>query len=271
MNEEKQKMLEKMFKQEKMASISQLVASVAHEMNNPAHSIISNGVFLEKYVKDIVTVYKAYSKLELPADHAIYDLRRKFDIDFKMQELVKLVEFVKEGAQRIAKNVKLLKSYAPTKSDEMHPTDIHTDIDKTITLLNYRMKDKKIEIVKEYSKIPPVECNSNELNQVFMNLLANGIDAISNKGRITIETGLEDKNNVFIKISDTGEGIDETTRKIIYKPFMTTKSQGMGIGLSIVKKIIEEHRGSLHLDSEVGKGTVFKVTLPLECKLNRGK
>lgn len=256
-----------LIQQGKMASLGEMAAGLAHEMNNPANYIYGNIDFLQKFINEIKTVLTEYMKIELPADHKVNMMRKDLAIDNKLRELEGLIKYVKEGAVRIAEIVMNLRYFVGKGKDESapEPTNIHKNIETTLNLLHNKTKEK-IEIKIKFGKIPSIECYPSQLNQVFMNILSNAADSIKDKGNITIETMNEEDRNVIIKISDTGEGIAPGNLSRIYEPFFTTKDRekGMGLGLTITRKIIERHRGTINVKSEKGKGTTFTITLPIK-------
>ncbi len=261
-----------LIQQGKMASLGEMAAGLAHEMNNPANYIYGNIDFLQKFIKDIESVLAEYMKLDLPEDHKIKKIREELDIDKKLEELGGLVKYVKEGATRISDIVRDLRFFVGKDEPELQKIDIHKNIETTLNLLHNKTKDR-IKIRKEFGNIPEIKGSSSQLNQVFMNILSNAADAIPEEGIITIETKMKDNNNLIIKISDTGEGISLENQTRIFDPFFTTrtKEQGMGLGLSISKKVIEKHNGTIEVDSHVGEGTTFTVTLPIKSKRPRKK
>lgn len=254
-----------LIQQGKMASLGEMAAGLAHEMNNPANYIYGNADYLQRYIEDVRSVLIAYMKLDLPEEHKIQKIREELDIDKKLEELGGLVKYVKEGATRISDIVSDLRFFVGKDEPELQKIDIHKNIETTLNLLHNKTKDR-IEVKKEFGKIPEIEGSSSQLNQVFMNILSNAADAIPEKGMITIETGMKDSNNLIVKISDTGEGISPENLPRIFDPFFTTrtKEQGMGLGLSITHRIIERHKGMIVVASQVGEGTTFELTIPIK-------
>lgn len=257
----------KLIQQGKMATLGEMAAGLAHEMNNPANYIYGNIDLLQNFINDIKSILTEYMKVTLPKNHKATVLKTKLNIDNKMKELDGMIGYVKEGAVRIADIVMDLGYFVGKGKNESkpEPTDIHKSIETTLNLLHNKTKDL-VEIKKKFGKIPVIESYTSQLNQVFMNLLLNAADAIKEKGTITIETLTEDEKNIAIKISDTGEGITPENLPQIYEPFFSTKNsdEGMGLGLTISKKIIERHRGTIEVESELGKSTTFIITLPIK-------
>ncbi len=237
--------------QEKMASLGMLVAGVAHEINNPLGAINCN-----------VDLYKIMiSKLKIsPALREDPSVLRLIE-DLENTNTANII-----ACKRILEIVKSLRNFARIDESEFKEADIHAGIDSTLILLGSRTKNK-IDIVKDYGTIPQISCYPNQLNQVFMNLLVNAIDAIPGEGTIWISTYL-DEDYVNISIRDSGKGIPEDVKKKIFDPGYTTKGAGVGtgLGLSIVYKIIEKHKGKITVNSEVGKGTKLIVHIPRNLK-----
>ncbi len=254
---------------EKMASIGQLAAGVAHEINNPIGYVYSNLGTLEKYVQDTFSMLELYEQAEGeigdPAVRArIQAARDRLDIVFLKEDLRALMSESKDGITRVKTIVQNLKDFSHVDiSDEWHLANLHQGLDSTLNIVNNEIK-YKAEVVKEYGDLPEVACLSSQLNQVFMNLLVNAAHAIEARGTITIRTGRV-ADEVWVEICDTGKGIDQENLKKIFDPFFTTKpiGQGTGLGLSLSYGIIKKHHGRIEVSSIVGKGTVFRVWLPV--------
>ena len=253
---------------EKMASLGQLVAGIAHEINNPV-TFISAGVdSLGANLEEVRQVLDIYHRVT--PDNTKEKLREieelKEEIDYKqaIREINKLIDSIKNGTERTTQIVNGLRTFSRLDEDVLKVTDIHEGLDSTLILLRNKYKNR-IEIVKDYGDIPQIECFPGQLNQVFMNILSNAIDAIGEKGTISISTS---KSNGFIQImiKDSGCGIPEHIRAKIFDPFYTTKEvgEGTGLGLSISHGIIEKHKGSLKVSSEPDKGSEFTILLPLK-------
>ena len=260
---------------EKLASIGQLAAGVAHEINNPIGFISSNLNTLEKYIEDIKSLMEQYQDLHSRNNverHLLLErielLKEEMDFEFISDDLLKLVEETKDGADRIKKIVADLKDFSRVDHGERGFFDINQGMESTLNIVSNELK-YKAEISKEYNEIPEIKCYSQELNQVFMNLLINAAQSIEKRGKIGIKTGLVHDNDhefIEIRISDTGCGIAEDNLRKIFDPFFTTKDigKGTGLGLNISYKVIEKHKGEIKVESEVGKGTTFIVRLPTE-------
>jgi two-component system NtrC family sensor kinase len=256
---------------EKMASIGQLAAGVAHEINNPIGYVYSNLGSLQKYLDDVFTVLDAYAHLEpllashIEAMNTISAVKQKADLDFLREDVTALMRESREGITRVKKIVQDLKDFSHVGSEEeWQMANLHHGIDSTLNIVNNELK-YKAEVMKEYGDIPEIECLPPQLNQVFMNLFVNAAHAIEERGSITVRTG-HDQDSVWAEVSDTGKGIAPENLKRIFDPFFTTKpvGTGTGLGLSVSYSIIQKHNGSINVASEVGKGTTFRVTLPIK-------
>ena len=260
---------------EKLASIGQLAAGVAHEINNPIGFISSNLNTLEQYIEDIKSLMEQYKDFHSTNNgerqmllDRIESLKEEMDFEFILDDLFKLVEETKEGADRVKKIVADLKDFSRVDHGEKNFFNINQGLESTLNIVRNELK-YKAKISKEYNEIPEIECYSQELNQVFMNLLTNAAQSIENQGEIGIKTGLVHDNGhdfIEVRISDTGCGIAEENLNKIFDPFFTTKEvgKGTGLGLNISYKVIEKHKGKITVESEVGKGTTFIVSLPVE-------
>jgi len=255
---------------EKLASIGQLAAGVAHEINNPIGYVFSNIGSLETYIGNLLEILNMYEASEsaITDPTRIADLRtlrEKLDIDFLREDIPMLMNESKEGITRVRKIVQSLKEFSHVDSDqEWQWSNLHEGIDATLNIVNSEIKFKA-DVIKEYGELPDVECLPSQLNQVFMNLLVNASQAIGDeRGKIVIRTGVTG-NQVWLEFSDTGSGIPEDVRNRIFEPFFTTKAvgTGTGLGLSLSYGIIQKHSGSMVVDSEVGRGSSFRITLPI--------
>jgi two-component system NtrC family sensor kinase len=250
-----------------MASIGQLAAGVAHEINNPMGFISSNLGTLGKYVERLQTFMEsqgaALSSLSTETADRLAIERKKLKIDYLLDDIPKLLAESADGAGRVRTIVQNLKSFSRVDEAELKESDLNDCLDSTITIAWNELK-YKCTVVKEFGEIPPVKCYPQQLNQVFLNLLVNGAHAIEKQGTITVRTWHEGEE-VCIAVSDTGCGIPEEVRNRIFEPFFTTKEvgKGTGLGLSISYDIVKKHGGSIELQSVVGEGTTFTVHLPL--------
>ncbi|MBD2605291.1 hybrid sensor histidine kinase/response regulator [Scytonema hofmannii FACHB-248] len=266
----------KLIQQEKMSSLGQLVAGVAHEINNPVNFIEGNLHFAAKYIEQLLKMlhlYEIYTSNYIPE---IQDYSRKIELAFIKKDLSKLLTSMRVGTQRIQEIVRSLRIFSHLDEAEPKAVNLHDGIDSTLMILGIRLKQaqnySEIEVVKEYGNLPSVECCAGQINQVFMNILANAIDAIQEsfvqkKGQIRITTEVTpDEKSVLIRIADNGVGISGDVIQKIFDQFFTTKSvgNGTGLGLAIAYSIVvEKHGGNLTCHSKLGEGTEFIITLPL--------
>ncbi len=260
---------EQLLQSEKLASIGQLAAGVAHEINNPVGYVYSNLGTLQKYIDNLFQMLEGYEQLEVlvsdqDALQAMQKLKKELDLDYLKQDVRDLVSESCEGIARVKGIVQDLKDFSHVDEAEWQWADLHRGLDSTLNIVNNEIK-YKAEVVKEYGELPEVECLASQLNQVFMNLLVNAAHAIEERGEITICTGY-DNDQVWVTISDTGSGITAENLKNIFDPFFTTKDvgTGTGLGLSLSYGIIKKHGGHIEVDSEVGKGSTFTVHLPVK-------
>lgn len=254
---------------EKLASIGQLAAGVAHEINNPVGYISSNIGSLKHSLDDLLRLIDCYEGAEDKLDDAqalaaVRALKQEIDLDFLKEDLHSLLSESEEGVSRVRQIVQDLKDFSHMDEVEWQWADLHKGLNSTLNIVNNELK-YKAEVVKEYGDLPQVECIISQLNQVFMNLLVNAAHAIEERGLITVRTGTEGKN-AWVEIEDTGKGMDAETQKRIFDPFFTTKGvgEGTGLGLSLSYGIIQKHGGSISVESEPGRGTIFRVCIPIE-------
>jgi PAS domain S-box-containing protein len=257
---------------EKMASLGQLSAGVAHELNNPISFVHSNLGTLGEYVGDIRRLLEQYLALEGVVGtekpcaefvRKIEELKKQMDLGFILEDFDKIISESKEGTQRVKNIVQNLKDFSHVDKGELELADINKGIESTLNIVWNELKYKGT-VVKKYGLIPEIKCYPQQLNQVFMNLLVNAAQAIETKGEIRIRTYRQGEN-VVVEISDSGGGIPEENLKHIFEPFFTTKKvgKGTGLGLSVVYGIIQKHRGEIEAESVVGKGSTFRVILPI--------
>jgi len=254
---------------EKMASIGQLAAGVAHEINNPVGYVTSNIGSLRNYLNDLFRLLHSYEQGESKitdqaALEAIQTIKQEVEIDYLKQDLNDLMDESEEGVSRVKKIVQDLKDFSHVDEEEWQWADLHRGIDSTLNIVHNELK-YKAEVVKEYGELPQVECIIAQLNQVFMNMLVNAAHAIEERGTITVRTGTEG-DGVWVEIEDDGKGMDAETQKRIFDPFYTTKpvGQGTGLGMSLSYTIIQKHSGVITVDSEPGRGTRFHIWLPIK-------
>ena len=262
---------------EKMASIGQLAAGVAHEINNPIGFIGSNLDALKDYMEDVDTLLSHYQNLHKSLTgaaekslteeikhqvKAVRQFEEQIEIEYLKKDIPELLHDCKEGTRRVGKIVADLKNFAHPGNDRKMLVDINKGLESTLNVVYNELK-YKASIIREFGDIPMVEGFPQKLNQVFMNILVNAAQAITEKGEIRIETKKEG-NNVLVSISDTGCGIREEHLSKIFDPFFTTKEigKGTGLGMNIAYNIIQEHKGKIFVQSTVGKGTTITVSLP---------
>lgn len=270
---------------EKMSGLGQLVAGIAHEINNPVNFIHGNLVHADEYTGDLLELVQFYQEEYPDPTPKIENKIAEIELDFLEEDLCKVLQSMKLGTQRIREIVKSLRNFSRLDEAQVKEVDLHEGIESTLVILQNRLKAKserpEIKIIKEYGDLPLVDCYPSQLNQVFMNILSNAIDALeeaffrgdlsdakNNQNNLTIRIWTEkmDSDRVMIRITDNGVGIPEEVRQQIFNPFFTTKSvgKGTGLGLSISYQIITEtHQGQLFCHSEPGKGTEFIVEIPI--------
>jgi two-component system, NtrC family, sensor kinase len=263
-----QEMQAQLLQSEKLAAIGQLAAGVAHEINNPVGYVTSNLNSLRDYIATLTELLTLYREAEaaLPPDWRgrIEGERTKADLDYILADLDHLVHEATEGTDRVRQIVADLKEFAHIHGTEWKLADLHKGLDSTLNVVHNEIK-YKAEVIKEYGDIPPVNCLPQQLNQVFMNLLVNAAAAIPERGTITVRTGREG-DEVFVDVEDTGTGIAEQHLPRLFEPFFTTKpvGKGTGLGLSVAYGIVKKHGGRFEVQSTVGKGTRFRVWLPVD-------
>jgi len=259
---------QQLLQSEKLASIGQLAAGLAHEINNPIGYVSSGLGTLEGYLAKLFELLAAYEKIEphlgtSSAASDVTDVRKRVEIDYLKADILDLMRECKEGITRVRGIVQDLKDFSRVDSNqEWQRVDLHQGLDSTLNIAHNEIK-YKAKVIKEYGNIPEVECLPSQINQVVLNLLVNAAHAIKENGKITVRTGNDD-DSVWIEVKDTGCGIPPENLSRIFDPFFTSKpvGQGTGLGLALSYGIIQKHHGHISVQSVVGKGTTFRVTLP---------
>ena len=264
---------------EKMSSLGALMASIVHEINNPVSFIYGNLSHAEIYTQDLLHLLRLYREYYPNPSPEIKAQIEEMDLEFLVEDLPKVMSSMQMGSTRIREIVKSMGSFSRTDNSKMTLCDVHDSIDSTLLILRNRLNSKidrrDIQVVKTYGKLPGVECYAGQLNQVFMNLISNAIDALDEAAKnqpnaalkISIRTELADFDRVRVRIADTGAGMTAEVKKRMFEQFFTTKAigKGTGLGLSIVYKIlVENHRATLRCESEPGSGTEFIIELPVQ-------
>lgn len=252
--------------QEKMASLGQFVAGIAHELNNPLSFVEGNLHFLREYVENLSGAIEAW-EAGSQGPERVAAIREKFDLDHVRGDLEPVLEGCGEGLRRSIRLVKDLRTFSRVDDSDVLPVDLNEALDSTLNLLSSRLLGVQVE--REYAALPPVECLAGQLNQVFVNLLANAADAVDGEGKIRVATACVGADRVAVEVEDDGCGIDPETLERIFDPFYTTKpvGQGTGLGLSISYGVVERHGGRLEARSTVGTGTCMRVELPLRAQI----
>ncbi|MFQ4143048.1 AAA family ATPase [Chlorogloeopsis sp. ULAP02] len=268
---------------EKMSSLGQMIAGIAHEINNPINFIHGNIAHARDYVQDLLDLITVYQHEYSNNSAIVAQKAEEIDLNFLLEDLPKLLDSMKIGTSRIRNIVLGLRNFSRLDEADMKPVDIHEGIDNTLMILQHRLKAKsdrpEIQVIKEYKKMPEVTCYAGQLNQVFMNILSNAIDTLEEKINnskdinspnlnliILISTQLIDNHRVKIRIADNGLGMPELIKSKIFDPFFTTKAvgRGTGLGLSISYQIIvEKHKGQLKCNSTPEQGTEFIIEIPI--------
>jgi two-component system, NtrC family, sensor kinase len=267
---------------EKMSMLGQMVSGISHEINNPINFIYGNLPYVEEHVEDLFKVLETYQDGYPDNAEAVEEVLEEVELDYVLEDLPRIMGSIKVGAERIRDLVLTLRNFYRLDEPDMKLADLQEGLESTLVLLNNRYK-QNIEVVCEFGKLPKIECYINQINQVFMNLINNAIDALEEPGKasgadgeplerkpgkrkIIIQTEALDNNRVAITITDNGPGIAPDIETRVFEPFFTTKAMGVGtgLGLSISKKIIEEnHHGKIFCTSDPKEGSTFRVELPV--------
>ena len=265
--------------QEKLSSLGEMMAGIAHEMNNPINFMVSNIRPLEEYIAEIIEILNLYQQEHLTPSSQLKNAIEEIDLDFVLEDVGKILDSFQLGSERIRGISKSLRMFARSDSETKAPADLHAGLDSTLIILQHRLKGKggrdTIKVFKSYGKLPPVHCYSGPMNQVFMNLLANSIDALEEAidqeklqdsiPQIHITTQVVEQT-VVVQLADNGVGIPEPIQERLFEPLFTTKpvGKGTGLGLAIAHQIVvKKHQGSLTVKSPMGQGTIFTITLPI--------
>jgi signal transduction histidine kinase len=265
---------------EKMSSLGQLVAGVAHEINNPVNFIYGNLSHASEYAKDLLRLIGLYQEHYPDPAADIQAQTDAIDLEFVTEDLPKIMASMQVGTDRIRQIVQSLRNFSHLDQAEMKRVNIHDGIESTLLILHHRLREQvdalSIEVIKEYGDLPRVECYAGQLNQVFMNVLSNAVDALEERRQATpreddqptiwIQTAVTRNNSVSIQIRDNGPGIPEAVVKRIFDPFFSTKpiGKGTGLGLSISYQIVvDKHGGVLQCYSQAGQGTAFSIEIPI--------
>jgi signal transduction histidine kinase len=268
----------RLIQSEKMSALGSLVAGVAHEINNPVNFITGNITCAHEYTQDLLKLLQLYQEYSPTPPAQVREHEAEIDVNFLAEDLPKVFASMRMGADRVRQIVLSLRNFSRLDEAEVKPVDIHEGIDSTLLILQHRFKvtgRAEVEIIKKYGDLPLVECYPGQLNQVFMNILSNALDALESQGHqsstIQIMTQRSDSNHVTICIIDNGMGMAQEVQQRIFDPFFTTKpvGKGTGMGMSISYQIIvEKHQGLIWCDSTIGKGTTFSVKIPVKQRRN---
>ncbi|HLO85718.1 MAG TPA: ATP-binding protein [Nostocaceae cyanobacterium] len=278
----------RLLQNEKMAALGQLVAGVAHEINNPISFIYGNLTHATQYVQDLLHLLQSYKQAYPCPEKSVQAVIDDIELDFIVEDLPKLLSSMMAGATRIREIVLSLRNFSRLDESEIKRVDIHEGIDNTLTVLQSHLRAKtnrpEIKVIKEYGELPLIECYAGQLNQVFMNIITNSIDALSESYQLSrysdslvpitqknliirIQTEFSDDNYVVIRIRDNGPGIPESIQRRLFDPFFTTKpvGKGTGLGLSISHQIVvEKHGGQISCTSTLGEGAEFTIRIPIK-------
>jgi two-component system, NtrC family, sensor kinase len=255
-------------KQEKMAALGQLVAGVAHELNNPISFVYSNTILLRESYAQLHRLLEFYDRADgMPQaiTSEANEIKEQIDYDYLVGDIPQALDDCHEGSRRVKEIVLNLRTFSRLDDTDAQLADVTEGIDSTIKILGHLFRPDRVILHKDYANLPKIECYAGQLSQVWMNLLANAAQAMDNKGDIWITTAIKE-NSLFVQIRDNGPGMPEEISSKIFDPFFTTKpvGEGTGLGLSIVHGIIERHSGTIQVDSQVGVGTTFTVELPMK-------
>jgi PAS domain S-box-containing protein len=268
-----------MVQNEKLASLGQLVAGVAHEINNPLAFVSNNVAVMERDLRDMITLVSLFRTIERPSGGrhaALYDqidhVGAQLDLDYTLDNLPRLIERTREGLRRIERIVQELRLFARVDEGDWNEVDLNPGIESSINMIQGHARKKGVKLEKDLNPLPPVRCQAARIQQVVVALVLNAIDACESDDSVTVSTRYEpQQGGVTIEVSDTGSGIEPSVRERIFEPFFTTKAvgQGTGLGLSISYGIVEQHHGSIDVQSAPGSGSCFTIRLPVQPKRSR--
>lgn len=254
---------------EKMSSLGQMVAGIAHELNNPVNFIHGNIIYTEQYCQNLMELIELYQKHCCQVSPEIQEYREQADLEFVFSDLPSILKSMKVGTERIKDIVISLRNFSRLDESEQKSVDIHEGIENSLLILSHRIKNN-IQVIKKYDELPLIACYPAQLNQVFMNIIANALDALLdsevNPKQLIVKTANLEKDRIQVSIKDNGSGISPEIRDRLFDPFFTTKpvGKGTGLGLSICYQIVEKHQGKIEVISELGRGSEFRIALPIQ-------
>jgi two-component system NtrC family sensor kinase len=259
-----------LIQREKMSSLGQMVAGIAHEINNPINFIYGNLDYAKRSINDLLILLELYRQEYPQPNAAIQEQSEAMDLDFLIADMPKMLSSLKSGAERIQEVVLSLRNFCRLDEAQLKRADIHEGLENTLLLVAHRLQPN-INLVKKYNQLPRIDCYPAQLNQVFINIISNAIDAleeVQGKAIPTIVIRSETIDNRWIRLSvwNNGAAIPAEVKDRIFDPFFTTKSvgKGTGMGLAICYQIVKKHQGKIEVTSEPGKGTEFAITLPIQ-------